>query len=131
MTKYVLLNLFHKLMVVPSFLCSPVRITHFCVLFFLISGLRSQAAMPWAWLSLEFFMSKKFRYNALSSLIELKYIVILINKVQIILSLLMIIKFKATNNSFNLDISLLIILIVSIRKLRSIDTLFKIKTLTI
>ena len=76
-------------------------------------------------------MSKKFRYNALSSLIELKYIVILINKVQIILSLLMIIKFKATNNSFNLDISLLIILIVSIRKLRSIDTLFKIKTLTI
>ena len=43
----------------------------------------------------------------------------------------MIIKFKATNNSFNLDISLLIILIVSIRKLRSIDTLFKIKTLTI
>ena len=43
----------------------------------------------------------------------------------------MIIKFKATNNSFNLDISLLIILIVSIRKLRSIDKLFKIKTLTI
>ena len=43
----------------------------------------------------------------------------------------MIIKFKATNNSFKLDISLLIILIVSIRKLRSIDTLFKIKTLTI
>ena len=55
----------------------------------------------------------------------------MINKVQIILSLLRIIKFKATNNSFNLDISLLIILIVSIRKLRSIHMLYKIKTLTI